>query len=95
MAKKTKANVQYTAEGTDKPEVGQLMMWNGTEWIPVNSSANPITGVFVLNHVTIANKWAIRVVSNHLCFYSIGAGGVETLRARILNDGDIEGFSTQ
>ncbi len=95
MAKKTKANLQYTQEGSDKPKTGQLMMFNGTEFIPVNDAFDPITSLFVLNHITIAGVCSIKVVSGNLCFYQIGQGGSETLRARlILSTGDIEGFST-
>lgn len=38
MAKKTKANVQYTAEGTDKPAVGDFMVYNGSEFVPEKKS---------------------------------------------------------
>jgi hypothetical protein len=31
---KTKANVQYTASGSDKPEVGDVMVWDGDEHVP-------------------------------------------------------------
>lgn len=31
---KTKANVQYTSTGSDKPEAGNVMVWNGSEHVP-------------------------------------------------------------
>lgn len=34
MAKKTKANLQYTTEGSDKPAVGDFMVYNGSEFVP-------------------------------------------------------------
>lgn len=94
MPKKTKAPVSYTVDGSDKPITGQLMMWNGSEWVPVNSESNPLAGVFALNHITLGNQCVLRVVSNALCIYQ-KSGSNEILRARImLTTGDIEGFST-
>lgn len=31
---KTKANVQYTSNGSDKPAVGDAMVWDGREFVP-------------------------------------------------------------
>lgn len=94
MAKKTKVPLTYTSEGVDKPVTGQLMIWNGNEWVPVNSETNPLQGMFVLSHITLGNQCVLRVVSNALCIYQ-KTGSTEVLRARImLTTGDIEGFST-
>lgn len=91
MAKKTKTPLLYSSEGSDKPVTGQLMMWNGTEWIPVNSASAPISTLFV-NQITLGGC-TLKVVSGALCVYQV-SGNSEILRARIiLSNGDIEGFS--
>lgn len=97
---KTKANVQYTSKGSDKPAVGEMQRWNGSEWVPTNSANRPIHELFVTNRINVGgeininNQLVIKVLQGGFGFYTIGQGGAQILRARIYSDGDIEAFST-
>lgn len=85
---KTKANVQYTAVGSDTPILGDCMVWNGSEFVPdsvfgIYTTLNVSGGAVTWNATTSRKVKIIASANFTLTVSNLVAGMSGTLYVQI------------